>query len=36
MIGKKQEAIAMYQKSIIMNPGNDDGKQALKELMDGK
>ncbi|MES2109236.1 MAG: serine hydrolase domain-containing protein [Bacteroidota bacterium] len=36
MIGKRQEAIAMYQKSILMNPGNDDGKQALKELLDGK
>ena len=34
--GKRQEAIAMYQKSIIMNPGNDGGKQALKELLDGK
>jgi len=36
IVGKRQEAIAMYQKSIIMNPGNDGGKQALKELLDGK
>jgi len=35
-IGKKQEAIAMYQKSIAMDPNNEDGKQALKELLDGK
>ncbi len=34
--GRKKEAIMMYQKSITMNPGNEDGKRALKELMDGK
>ena len=36
MIGKRQEAIAMYQKSIAMNPNNDEGKQALKELLNEK
>jgi CubicO group peptidase (beta-lactamase class C family) len=34
--GKKKEAIQMYQKSLAMDPNNDDGKQALKELMEGK
>lgn len=32
LAGKKEEAIAMYQKSIEMNPGNDGGKEALKRL----
>lgn len=36
VLGKKDEAIAMYKKSIAMNPNNEDGKQALKELLDGK
>ena len=35
-MGKKKEAIQMYQKSIAMDPNNEDGKAALKELMDGK
>jgi len=35
-VGKKKEAIQMYQKSLAMDPNNDDGKQALKELMQGK
>lgn len=30
--GKKEEAIAMYKKSIKMNPGNNGGKDALKRL----
>jgi CubicO group peptidase (beta-lactamase class C family) len=34
--GKRREAILMYQKSIALNPQNEDGKQALKELSDGK
>jgi len=33
LAGKKEEAIAMYQKSVKMNGGNDGGKQALKRLM---
>lgn len=32
-IGKKQEAIKMYQKSIELNPQNEAGKRALKELL---
>ena len=35
-MGKRKEAIQMYQKSIAMDPGNEDGKAALKELIDGK
>jgi len=35
-IGKKQQAIMMYQKSIALNPNNEDGKMALKELLDSK
>jgi CubicO group peptidase (beta-lactamase class C family) len=31
-IGKKEEAIFMYQKSIELNPENEGGKKALKEL----
>jgi tetratricopeptide (TPR) repeat protein len=34
--GSRKEAILMYQKSITLNPGNEDGKQALKELMEAK
>ena len=34
--GKRKEAIQMYQKSIAMDPNNEDGKAALKELIDGK
>jgi len=34
--GRKKEAIQMYQKSLAMQPDNDDGKQALKELTEGK
>jgi CubicO group peptidase (beta-lactamase class C family) len=34
--GKRKEAIVMYQKSIVLNPNNEDGKAALKELLDGK
>jgi CubicO group peptidase (beta-lactamase class C family) len=30
--GKKEEAILMYQKSVSLNPGNEDGKRILKEL----
>ncbi|RFS13523.1 serine hydrolase [Emticicia sp. C21] len=32
-LGKKQEAITMYQKSIELNPKNEGGKQALEELL---
>lgn len=31
--GKKQEAILMYQKSIALNPGNQGGIKALKQLL---
>lgn len=31
--GKKQEAILMYQKSIALNPDNQDGIKALKQLL---
>ncbi|MBS1532183.1 MAG: beta-lactamase family protein [Bacteroidetes bacterium] len=30
--GKKEEAIMMYKKAVQMNPKDDDGKQALKQL----
>lgn len=30
--GKKAAAILMYQKSIALNPGNEDGKRMLKQL----
>lgn len=30
--GKKAAAILMYQKSISLNPGNEDGKRMLKQL----
>jgi CubicO group peptidase (beta-lactamase class C family) len=32
-VGKKREAIYMYGKSIQLNPSNESGKKALKELM---
>jgi tetratricopeptide (TPR) repeat protein len=32
--GHKDEAIAMYRKSISLWPGNEDGKKALKRLLD--
>jgi CubicO group peptidase (beta-lactamase class C family) len=32
-IGKKQEAIIMYQKSILLNPNNEEGKKNLEELL---
>jgi len=35
-MGKRKEAIQMYQKSIAMDPTNEYGKAALKELIDGK
>ena len=35
-VGKRKEAIQMYQKSIAMDPTNEDGKAALKELISGK
>ena len=35
-VGKKEEAIRMYKKSIIMNPDNEDGKRALKRITDSK
>ncbi|MFN8346372.1 MAG: serine hydrolase domain-containing protein [Spirosomataceae bacterium] len=31
--GKKEAAITMYQKSIVLWPGNEEGKRALKELL---
>ncbi len=30
--GKKEEAVAMYKRSIAINPGNQGGKNALKRL----
>jgi CubicO group peptidase (beta-lactamase class C family) len=32
-IGKKQDAILMYKKSIELNPGNEDGKRMLGQLL---
>ncbi len=34
--GKKEAAIAMYRKSIVLSPNNEDGKRALKELLEQK
>lgn len=34
--GNKEAAILMYQKSIALNPGNEDGKRILKQLMENK
>ncbi|GAA4312331.1 hypothetical protein GCM10023149_07650 [Mucilaginibacter gynuensis] len=31
--GKKEDAILMYQKSIALNPGNEDGKRILSQLL---
>jgi len=31
--GKKEEAIKMYQKSLELNPNNENGKKVLKELL---
>jgi CubicO group peptidase (beta-lactamase class C family) len=33
VIGKKQESIIMYQKSISLNPNNEEGKKNLEELL---
>ena len=32
--GKKQDAIRMYKKSILLNPNNEGGKEALKHLLE--
>ncbi|GAB3949082.1 hypothetical protein GCM10028805_24860 [Spirosoma harenae] len=34
--GKKEEAIAMYRKSIVLSPTNEDGKRALQKLLEQK
>ncbi|MEZ0183570.1 serine hydrolase [Flavobacterium oncorhynchi] len=31
--GKKNDAIKMYQKSVELNPNNENGKKVLKELL---
>jgi CubicO group peptidase (beta-lactamase class C family) len=31
--GKKEDAIKMYQKSLELNPDNENGKKVLKELL---
>ncbi|KLT68817.1 tetratricopeptide repeat protein [Flavobacterium sp. ABG] len=31
--GKKNDAIKMYQKSVELNPDNENGKKVLKELL---
>jgi predicted negative regulator of RcsB-dependent stress response len=30
--GKKEEAIKMYQKSVMLNPDNENGKQILLKI----
>jgi len=32
-IGKKEDAIAMYRKSLALNPKNEDSEKALQELL---
>lgn len=34
-VGKTQDAIAMYKKSIQLNPDNEDGKRILKQIETG-
>ncbi len=34
--GKREEAIIMYQKSIAMNPKNEEGKEKLKQILINK
>jgi len=34
--GKKQEAVFMYKKSLELNPKNEGGEQALKQLTSNK
>jgi tetratricopeptide (TPR) repeat protein len=31
--GKIRDAIRMYQKSLLLNPNNEGGKEALKNLI---
>lgn len=31
---RREEAIAMYRKSIALSPGNEDGKKALQKLLE--
>jgi len=31
--GKKQDAIKMYQKSMELNPNNENGKKVLEEIL---
>lgn len=31
-MGKKEEAIKMYEKSLALNPGNDNGKKMLEQI----
>jgi CubicO group peptidase (beta-lactamase class C family) len=35
-LGKNEEAIMMYKKSIVLNPNNEEGKQKLAQLLKGK
>ena len=32
-LGKKEEAIKMYQRSMELNPQNESGKKALEEIL---
>lgn len=32
-IGKKEEAIKMYQKSMTLNPGNENVKKVLDQIL---
>jgi CubicO group peptidase (beta-lactamase class C family) len=34
--GKKEDAIKMYKKSLMLNPNNEGGKDALKHLSENK
>ncbi|MCU7494034.1 MAG: beta-lactamase family protein [Ignavibacteria bacterium] len=33
LAGKKEEAVLMYKKSLVINPGNEDSIKALKQLL---
>jgi Flp pilus assembly protein TadD len=30
--GRKTEAVAMYNKSVELNPGNENGKRVLEQI----
>ena len=35
-LGRKEESIKMYQKSMELNPQNENGKMMLEKILGGK